>query len=155
MSMSQISLIVDQLKRAFDGEAWHGPALMETLEGVDAATAAAHPVSDAHSIWELVLHLAGWERVIISRVGGKSATLTDKDNFPRPAEVGEESWQRAIQLLRDTHTELIQAVSGFPAARLKEIAPGRDYDFEFMFLGAVQHAAYHGGQISLLKKARR
>jgi uncharacterized damage-inducible protein DinB len=155
MDMSQIDLIVDQLKRAFDGEAWHGPALLETLEGVDAATAAAHPVADAHSIWELVLHLAGWERVILARIGGKTATLDDKDNFPKPSDVNEGSWQGAIQQLRDTHTELIQAVSNFPEARLKEIAPGRDYDFEFMFLGAVQHAAYHGGQISFLKKTRR
>jgi hypothetical protein len=49
--MSQIDLIVDQLERAFDGEAWHGPALMEILDGIDARTAAARPIPSAHSIW--------------------------------------------------------------------------------------------------------
>ncbi|MBV9341362.1 MAG: DinB family protein, partial [Acidobacteria bacterium] len=42
--MSKIDLIVDQLKRAFDGEAWHGPALMEVLDGITANTAAARPL---------------------------------------------------------------------------------------------------------------
>ena len=37
--------------------------------------------------------------------------------------------------------------------RLSERVPGKDYDFRYMLAGAVQHAAYHGGQIALLKKA--
>jgi uncharacterized damage-inducible protein DinB len=153
--MSKIDLIVDQLKRAFDGEAWHGPALMEALEGIDAETAAAHPLTESHSIWELVVHVAAWERVIIRRIQGEASTLTDEENFPRPAEVSEESWRRAVQALRDTHSELIRIASKLPESRLQDPAPGKDYDLEFMLLGAVQHAAYHGGQIALLKKQRR
>ncbi len=30
------SRIADQLKRAFEGDAWHGPAVLEVLEGVSA-----------------------------------------------------------------------------------------------------------------------
>src|SRR5437879_146974 len=75
-SMSQIEFVVDQLKRAFDGEPWHGPALMEILDGIDAKTAAARPISTAHSIWELALHVAGWEKVAIRRIRGVAATLT-------------------------------------------------------------------------------
>ncbi len=53
--------IADQLRRAFDGSAWHGPALLELLKDVDAATAAARPLPNVHSIWELVLHIAVWD----------------------------------------------------------------------------------------------
>ncbi|HZP17650.1 MAG TPA: hypothetical protein VFB00_06785 [Terriglobales bacterium] len=70
--MSQIEIVVDELKRCFDGEAWHGPALMEILDGVDAKSAAARPIPAAHNIWELTLHLAAWERVIARRIGGNS-----------------------------------------------------------------------------------
>jgi hypothetical protein len=52
---SESALIADQLRRAFKGDAWHGPALLELLDDVDAATAAAKPLPDVHSIWELVL----------------------------------------------------------------------------------------------------
>ena len=55
--MTEVERIADQLKRSMEGKAWHGPALLEVLEGVTAQQAAA-PVSTAHTIWEIVLHVA-------------------------------------------------------------------------------------------------
>ena len=153
--MSQIDFIVDQLKLAFDGEAWHGPALMEILADVDAATAAAHPIFTAHSIWELVLHVAAWEQVIITRiVEGKAVTLSDEKNFGHIEHVSDAAWQQAVLALRRTHQELINIVTAMPESRLSDPVPGKTYDMYFMLNGAVQHAAYHGGQIALLKRAR-
>src|SRR5437660_567808 len=110
--MSQIALIVDQLHRAFDGEAWHGPALMEILADVDASIAVARPISTAHSIWELVLHLAAWEQVIITRiVEGKALTLSDEKNFGHIEHVNEATWRQAVATLQQTHHELIKVAS--------------------------------------------
>jgi uncharacterized damage-inducible protein DinB len=152
--MSQIEIIVDQLNRAFDGEAWHGPALMETLEGIDAKAAAARPIATAHSIWELVLHVAAWERVITRRLRGEKLTLSDEENFGHITSANENAWREAINALRQNHHELINAVSSLPESKLSETVPGKDYNLLFMLLGAVQHAAYHGGQIGLLKRSR-
>jgi len=149
----EIEFIVDQLKRAFDGEAWHGPALMEVLDGIDAKNAAAHPISGAHSIWELVLHLATWERVIARRIQGETLMPSDEENFPQVQQPTNAAWQEALQTLRTTHSELIQLVSSMKESQLNERVPGKDYDLRFMLTGAVQHAAYHCGQIALLKKA--
>jgi len=41
--MSESTRIADQLRRAFDGEAWHGPSVLEVLDGVDARTASRAP----------------------------------------------------------------------------------------------------------------
>jgi uncharacterized damage-inducible protein DinB len=152
--MSEIELIVDQLTRAFDGEAWHGPALMEVLAEVTAETAVARPIPSSHTIWELVLHLTGWEDVIIRRiVRGKPAELSDQENFGGViVDQSDTAWHNAIKNLKLKHSELIKTVSGLAEARLNDPVPGRDYDNRFMLLGAVQHAAYHGGQITLLKK---
>src|SRR5438270_4731017 len=49
--------IADQLHRAFEGDAWHGPCLRELLSGVTAKQAWTHPLPQGHSIWELVLHI--------------------------------------------------------------------------------------------------
>src|SRR6185503_11258356 len=107
-AMAEISFIVDQLNRAFDGEAWHGPALMEILEGIDGARAAARPVAKAHCIWELVVHLAGWEQVVCRRLQGQVATLNDAQNFGPIDSTTEQSWQSTVSNLRKTHAELIQ-----------------------------------------------
>lgn len=153
--MSQIEFIVDQLKRAFDGEAWHGPALMEVLADVDAATAAAHPISTAHCIWELVLHLAAWEQVIITRiVEGKAVQLSDEKNFGHIEQVNDAAWRQALDTLQRKHQELIKVASQLTESRLTDPVAGKDYNLLFMLNGAVQHAAYHGGQIALLKRAR-
>jgi uncharacterized damage-inducible protein DinB len=152
--MPELEIIADQLHRAFDGEAWHGPALMEILEDVDAATAAAHPIPAAHSIWELVLHLATWERVIARRIQGEEFMPSDEENFPQVRQPTDSSWREAVQSLRTTHADLIQRVSAMKEAQLNDLVPGKDYDLRFMLTGAVQHAAYHGGQIVLLKKVQ-
>ena len=73
--VSEAARIADQLCRAFDGSAWHGPALLELLEDVDAATAASKPLADVHSIWELVQHIAVWEDVGRRRLSGDRAQI--------------------------------------------------------------------------------
>ena len=153
--MSQIEMIVDQLRRAFDGEAWHGPALVEVLEGIDASTAASRPMAAAHSIWELVLHITAWEGVVERRIHGEALTLTHEENFGHISAQTEDAWREAISKLRKTHEKLISTVSSLQESQLTATVPGKHYDFAFMLLGAVQHAAYHGGQIALLKKARK
>ena len=32
--MSELSAVIDQLRRAFDGDAWHGDSVLEILGGV-------------------------------------------------------------------------------------------------------------------------
>jgi uncharacterized damage-inducible protein DinB len=152
--MTELEFIVDQIKRSFDGEAWHGPALMEVLEGISASTAAKHAVPSAHSIWELVLHIAAWERVIARRTTTKQAlTLSDEENLPRVADSSEPAWRDALGQLQAAHAQLIETAVKLNQSRLDERVPGKDYDIRFMLTGAAQHAAYHGGQIALLKKA--
>jgi uncharacterized damage-inducible protein DinB len=144
--------IADQLHRAFHGHAWHGPALLELLKGVDAKTAAARPVQDAHNIWELVLHIAAWDGAALSRIGGKKAKLKGNQNFPPVPEPTEFAWSQAVAHAKRIHEELVETVAGLSDSRLKEIVPGKRYDFYHMLHGVAQHELYHAGQIALLKK---
>jgi uncharacterized damage-inducible protein DinB len=127
---------------------------MEILDGIDAKAAGAHPIPQAHSIWELVLHLTTWERVIARRISREAHEPSDEENFPAVQQPTEQAWHAAIKILRATHSDLIQLVSAMEESRLNEPVPGKDYDLRFMLTGAVQHAAYHGGQIALLKKSQ-
>jgi|SRR5215469_9275113 len=151
--MSEVDMVVNELERSFDGEAWHGPAVMEILDGIDARTAAARPLPQAHSIWELVLHITAWEDVVTRRIQGETCTLTDDENFGHVERVNDAAWQQAVKNLGDKHARLLRTVRTLPESRLNERVPGKDYPLLFMLLGAVQHAAYHGGQIALLKRA--
>jgi len=155
--MSECARLADQIRRAFDGSAWHGDPLLKILDGVDARTAAAHPVKKAHSIWELVLHIAAWDDAVRRRTGGQVANLKSKQNFPPVTDTSEAAWKKAVEHLTGVHAALVEAVAAFPDSRLHVQVPGKSakyHNFFYMFSGIVQHELYHAGQIALLKKAR-
>jgi len=68
--MEETKRIADQLQRAFEGEAWHGPSLRELLAEVSAEKAASRPLALAHNIWEIVLHVAAWHGGVKRRLDG-------------------------------------------------------------------------------------
>jgi hypothetical protein len=49
-SLSVTAQMAEQLRRAFDGSAWHGPSMLELLEDVDAETAAAESEARRRSL---------------------------------------------------------------------------------------------------------
>src|SRR5271168_5226206 len=93
---SEPALIADQLRRAFEGDAWHGPALLELLQNLDAATAAARPLPDVHSIWELMLHVSAWDDAACRRLGGEKVQLTGAANFPAAPKPTPAKWHEAV-----------------------------------------------------------
>ncbi|MGA8432790.1 MAG: DinB family protein [Candidatus Sulfotelmatobacter sp.] len=151
---SESARIADQLRRAFDGTAWHGPALLELLQHVDAAAAAAKPVKQAHSIWELTLHIAAWDAAGLRRLGGEKCQPEGEDNFPLVPKATPANWRKALRQVVQAHRLLIKTVESLPDSRLCERVPGKRYDFYHMLHGIVQHELYHAGQIAILKKAQ-
>jgi uncharacterized damage-inducible protein DinB len=151
----QAALIAEQLRRAFEGNAWHGPALLELLADVNAAAAAAKPLPKVHSIWELVLHIAAWDAAACRRLGGERIQLTGVANFPIVPKPTEAAWRKAVAQVKRTHDLLVKTVAALPESRLRERVPGKKYDFYFMLHGVAQHELYHAGQIAVLKKAGR
>ena len=156
--MTEAFRLADQIRRAFEGSAWHGDSILELLADVNAKTAGARPIKDAHSIWAILLHIAAGDDVVTRRAGGTAVTLADAQNFPAVTDSSEAAWNQAIETTKKTHHELIRTVAAFPDSRLAEQVPGKTqnyYNFYYMFSGIVQHELYHAGQIALLKKAAK
>lgn len=150
---SEAGRIADQLRRAFEGNAWHGPALLELLEDVDAATAAARPLPKVHSIWELVLHIAAWDAAGLRRLGGEKCQPKGEANFPPVTAATEAAWRKAVAATKRTHETLVRTVAALPESRLRDRVPGKRYDFYHLLHGIAQHELYHAGQVAVLKKA--
>ena len=146
--------IAELLRRAFDGSAWHGPALLEILEDVDAGTAVAKPLPNVHSIWELVLHIEVWDAVALRRLSGQKSQPTGTKNFPPAHKPTQAAWRKAVAATKRTHATLVKTVAALPVSRLLDRVPGKRYDFYHMLHGIAQHELYHAGQIAILKKAQ-
>jgi len=151
--MPEIGRLVEQLKNIHEGDAWHGAALHETLNGISAEQAVAQPLGGAHSIWELVRHITVWESVFRRRLQGEPVSEPEEGDFPLPKDPSEAAWREALAALDQEHQRLIETVSHLDEASLEELAPGKPYTIAFVIEGLIRHHVYHSGQIAVLKKA--
>ena len=150
---AELRRMADLLDRAGHGDAWHGASIDATLADVSAAQAATRPLSHAHTIWELVLHIAVWERVVARRLAGEEFEPTPAQDWPLMPEATDGAWRATLADLRRARSELRAAMLAFDGARLGQTVQGKSYSFYVMLHGVVQHDLYHGGQIALLRKA--
>jgi uncharacterized damage-inducible protein DinB len=151
--MTEIARILDQLKRAYTGEAWHGPSVAEILTGITAQQAATHHFNEAHSIWEIVLHIAAWMQACRRRLEGDRAQLTDAEDWPTVTRTDDRAWQVAKEATTQAYDQLISAISLIDDSKLDQpIIEGMSSVYVTLH-GVIQHTLYHAGQIALLKKA--
>jgi uncharacterized damage-inducible protein DinB len=152
MTMEEVNRIDDQLKRAFEGHAWHGPSVLEVLADITAERAAAKPLLGAHSIWEIVLHATAWHVGVRRRLEGEHVELSPEEDWPPVTDTSDTAWRQALAALEQTHTELRSTASRLADSRLPEKVAGKDHSVYVMLHGLIQHNLYHAGQMALLKK---
>ena len=146
--------LADQLLRAAEGDAWHGPALREVLEDISAQQAVARPIAGAHSIREILAHLSAWAVIVRRRLAGEAITdVGPAEDWPALEIQDGDAWADAQRRAVESVRRLARAVGELPDEKLGDRVPGQDYSNDTMLLGALQHTLYHTGQIAILKKA--
>ena len=139
--MTETFRLADQIRRAFEGSAWHGDSVLELLADVNAKTAAARPIKDAHSIWEILLHIAAWDAVVIRRAGGAAVTLTDEQNFPPVNDTGEAAWSQAIENYQEDPPRTDQDSRCVSRFALDGTGSGQDPELLQLLLHVQRHRA--------------
>ena len=146
--------------QGFAGDAWYGPSLKDALAGVSIEQAAARPLPDAHSIWEIVLHVAAWEGAVRTRLETGLVDLPSEGDWPTVTNTTEQGWRDTLTRLERGNRELSETVAKLSEDRLEQTLGGeRDrptgggVSVYTTLHGIVQHTAYHTGQIALFKKA--
>jgi uncharacterized damage-inducible protein DinB len=148
-------VILSILAESYSGPAWHGPSVLEALDGVAADTASRKPDPNRNSIWELVLHLAHGRHLLTAR------TLDGEvESFPRairepwwpvsPERSDAAAWKADLALLDATQTHLMSAIRDATPEQLARVPAGADQSIARQLLGMALHDSYHAGQIRLL-----
>lgn len=157
--MTERERLVDQFEREIAGQPWHGPSLANILDGIAAEQAARKPSPDAHSIWQIVLHMTGWKREVTRRAQGHAAAEPAEGDWPAIGEVSERRWSEAQEDHRRAQRELLDLVRSLDDGRLSAKVTGNAAAFigagisvKATLYGLLQHDVYHAGQIALLKK---
>jgi uncharacterized damage-inducible protein DinB len=158
--MREIDRILDQLERAYDGDAWYGPSLRAALDGVDVRVATARPLPEAHTIAEVVRHVTAWTREITRRLRLGIAQDPADGDWPDATVADEAAWIAFVEALDGAHEDLVKTLTQVPDTELddhigdvRDRALGSGVSRYVTLHGLVQHYVYHAGQISLLRKA--
>ncbi len=153
--MSEIDRILAHYDQVMQGSAWHGDPVWQVLDGVPVEDAAARPLPDAHTIWEIVMHMIFWEDVVNERLAGRRAGLVEEKNFPPMPQATEENWRKTLDQLRTSNRAFRDALAKLEPAKLGELSAAGKRTYYDEAHGIIEHHVYHLGQIALLRKAAR
>jgi hypothetical protein len=140
------------LDEGYGPGAWYGSDLRAAVAEVPADAAFARPANGRHNIAEIALHHAYWAGQIAAKLSGSTAApfpIEGEDWF----EISDESrlsWSAIMATLEASHQRLSQAVMEIASgARTSPLGEAERFD---LVVGITGHAAYHAGQIQLIKK---
>jgi uncharacterized damage-inducible protein DinB len=157
--MAEVDRILDQLQRAFDGDAWYGPSLGDALDGVNARLAVHRPIADGHNIAEIVRHVTVWTREIARRLRTGVAEDLEEADWTETNAVTDDEWAAMLDALDAAQGALVDEMKNVTDADLERMigdvrdrAQGTGISRYVMLHGLVQHHIYHAGQIALLRK---
>ena len=158
-AQTEIDRIVDELQREHDGDPWHGSPLRTLLDGVSCEVAAARPIRNVHSVWEIVLHMTAWKNEVRRRLSGTAAAVPLEGDWPDVPAPTAEAWRDAQARLQQAHELLLAEVRRLPESKLFEPTndprnreTGSGVTHYVLLHGIVQHDVYHAGQIALVRK---
>jgi uncharacterized damage-inducible protein DinB len=146
-------LLAARCRAAFFGPCWHGPSVRASLASVSPELALAKPHPGGHSIAELVGHMVFWQDDGINRLKGKGKSATPELNFPDPDTSHPDWWKHLKLRLRASQNLVLATIFGLEPEQLDRRLSGRKYPVWYMLDGLADHAIYHAGQISHIKKA--
>lgn len=144
----------DQLQVVLDGDPWYGESLVTKLLNIRAE--AQHP-KELNKTASFIRHLINWRQFVIKKLEGDISfditlnttadwTAINIDHF--------ETWDDLIEVLKKSQNQLLTLIESLPDEALMKQVPGKDYSFEHMLHGLIQHEVYHTGQIAVYWKNR-
>ena len=140
------------LDEGYGAGAWYGSDLRTAVADVSAAQAFKRPAKGRHNIAEVALHHAYWAEQITGKLTGAPAPsfpLDGEDWFELATEKTL-SWKKVVATLDAAQQRLSQAVAEVASgARTSPLGEAERFD---LVIGISGHAAYHAGQIQLIKK---
>lgn len=147
--------LIFKLQESFDGRPWFGESLMAKLNSVDFNKVNVRPLPSQNSISRLVQHIINWRLFVIKKLQGDrefDIQQNDTNDWTDVQINNDQDWNKLITKLQDTQQEITNFLSSKNNAFLTQQVSGRQYDYQYLIEGLVQHDIYHLGQIGLVKK---
>lgn len=150
----KINDIIIQLEEIYSGKPWYGDSMADILNKISPVDAVKKLSPQTHCIVELVFHMITWRYFVVKQLQGDNEydVKQDDKNDWREFNLSDENlWKSALSEFDKMHKMLISELNNFNEVLMNKTIPLRNYNYEFLLTGLIQHDMYHLGQISLIK----
>ena len=108
---------------------------------------------DFNTIATLLFHINYYVNPVLKVLQGEPLIASDKYSFDCPAITSQEEWKKFVQKSMDEAELFAQEIEKLDELKLYEVFSEEKYGNYFRnIVGIIEHAYYHLGQITLIKK---
>lgn len=147
--------LIKALSQAFEGEPWYGQSVMKKLENVPYKIGYKTCIPESHSVAEIVGHLIAWKCFAVEKLKSNKSYDIEIDSeidWPIIEVSSPEEWEELKHKLVLAQSEIYKCLEAKADDDfLDEIVKGKNYNFEYLIRGIIQHDIYHLGQIGLIE----
>lgn len=152
--INRIEIIVHRIKESFDGNPWGGESLIYKLNKIDYRFVNITVANSNSSIAGIVQHLINWRIFTIEKMNNNETYDIEMNSINDWTKINinaESEWIKVLDKLISTQNTIIELLEGqMINISLDYKVSGKDYSFEYLLNGIIQHDIYHSGQIGLL-----
>jgi len=150
----KIQKLITTSIESFEGNPWLGDSLMTKLKGIDFNLVNKRLPNSNNSIALIVQHLINWRIFMIEKLEENhlfDIELNSTEDWTEITIKNKQEWIRLLDNLIATQNKLIKKLKHKNNdSFLYKKTSGREYNFEYLIEGIIQHDTYHCGQIGLI-----
>lgn len=147
--------IAAHVNDAYNGNNWTEINLADTVSDINYQEATTLTKASPNTIAMLVHHLKFYNEVVLKRLHGTNPKISSANGFDMPPVENEEQWKQLVNDCLQSAKKLAEAALVFPAEKLESVPAGGHNNMYKNLHGIAEHAHYHVGQITILKKLLR
>lgn len=153
-----IQHISKQLEDIQNGKNWIGSSFHSKLSSIDEEFIFTRPISNLHSIAEIISHLTLWRNEAILKIKTGKGSKTDdcEENWLSIDALKNKGWEIIKNEYDSSLTELLSLLQDKEDAFLNETYYDTDfkgiYTYNFLINGMLHHDIYHLGQLGIIIK---
>jgi hypothetical protein len=122
--MHEVDKISNQILSAYQDVFWGGGSIRNLFQSFNAFEASSYPIPEAHSIWEIALHISTWYNILVNRTINMDTEYHYGDDWPKPDSTTEENWSKTLDNLNKSNKNLADVVRNLNDEELKLLVPG-------------------------------
>lgn len=136
----------------YQGDPWIGVNIIPNLNAITASQAAARPLENCNTIWEIVNHMIRWRENVLERLHDKVLITPDNNYIQKVMDTSAENWSATLKALEQSQRDWKSYLENVREDDFEKVYEPNNMNYYKHAHGILQHDAYHLGQIILLVK---